>query len=889
MIVVDLLRSAGRSSSRRRTPAAEQEASPLVVRICTRLVLAVLLTTFAATAAAGAVAASDPVAQAHAAPTSAAVCGPAAPGYARCLSLVRTDIAAVPSSRVAPLAAPSGYGPSALQAAYNLAGASLNNGAGQTLAVVDAYDQPNAESDLAAYRTQFGLPPCTTANGCFRKVNQSGGTSYPRANSGWGLEIALDLQMVSAICPNCHILLVEASSASFANLGTAVNRAVTMGAVAVSNSYGGGDSPSDSSLDSAYYNHPGVAITASSGDGGYGVEYPAASQYVVAVGGTTLTQGGGGARGWTESAWSGAGSGCSAYEAKPAWQTDAGCTTGRTVADVSAVADPNTGVAVYDTYGYGGWLVVGGTSASSPIIASTYALAGTPAPGSYPASYLYAASSANLYDVTSGSNGSCGGSYVCTGVTGYDGPTGLGTPNGIGAFAAPRPSVTSISPTLGPPAGGTTVTLTGVNFSGATSVAFGTKAAPSLTVVSGTSVRAVSPSGTGTVDITVTTPNGTSATGSADRFTYSVAPAITSANSTTFTVGSPGTFSVTTTGAPAPAISESGALPAGVTLTDNSDGTATLAGTPAAGTAGSYPITITAANGVAPDASQGLILTVAGPTSFTLSGSVTAAGTGVVDAWVYAFDAGTSAYVTSTASVTGGAYSLVVPPGSYKIYVQPRNGTNPDQWYGGATPTVVPVSADTPGVDIALAGPTSFTLSGSVTAAGTGVVDAWVYAFDAGTSAYVTSTASVTGGAYSLVVPPGSYKIYVQPRNGTNPDQWYGGATPTVVPVSADTPGVDIALAGPTSFTLSGSVTAAGTGVVDAWVYAFDAGTSAYVTSTASVTGGAYSLVVPPGSYKIYVQPRNGTNPDQWYGGATPTVVPVSADTPGVDIALGGS
>ena len=316
---------------------------------------------------------------------------------------------------------------------------------------------------------------------------------------------------------------------------------------------------------------------------------------------------------------------------------------------------------------------------------------------------------------------------------------------------------------------------------------------------------------------------------------------------------------------------------------------------------GSYKIYVQPRNGTNPDQwyggatptvvpvsadTPGVDIALAGPTSFTLSGSVTAAGTGVVDAWVYAFDAGTSAYVTSTASVTGGAYSLVVPPGSYKIYVQPRNGTNPDQWYGGATPTVVPVSADTPGVDIALAGPTSFTLSGSVTAAGTGVVDAWVYAFDAGTSAYVTSTASVTGGAYSLVVPPGSYKIYVQPRNGTNPDQWYGGATPTVVPVSADTPGVDIALAGPTSFTLSGSVTAAGTGVVDAWVYAFDAGTSAYVTSTASVTGGAYSLVVPPGSYKIYVQPRNGTNPDQWYGGATPTVVPVSADTPGVDIAL---
>ena len=256
---------------------------------------------------------------------------------------------------------------------------------------------------------------------------------------------------------------------------------------------------------------------------------------------------------------------------------------------------------------------------------------------------------------------------------------------------------------------------------------------------------------------------------------------------------------------------------------------------------------------------------------------------------MYAFDSTTSAYVTSTASVTGGAYSLVVPVGSYKLFVQPRTAGYADQWYGGATPTVVPVSADTPGVNIALVNATSFTLSGTISAGGTGLVDAWVYAFDATTSAYVTSTASVTGGAYSLVVPVGSYKIYVQPRTAGYPDQWYGGATPTVVPVSADTPGVNIGLAGATSFTLSGTISAGGTGLVDAWVYAFDATTSAYVTSTASVTGGAYSLVVPVGSYKIYVQPRTAGYPDQWYGGATPTVVPVSADTPGVNIALVGA
>jgi subtilase family serine protease len=176
-----------------------------------------------------------------------------------------------------------------------------------------------------------------------------------------------------------------------------------------------------------------VAVTASSGDGSYGVEYPAASRYVTAVGGTSLSKASN-SRGWSETVWSGAGSGCSAYDAKPAWQTDTGCAK-RTVADVAAVADPNTGVAVYDTYAQGsGWMVFGGTSVASPLIASVYALAGTPSSGSVPASFPYAHTSA-LYDVTSGSNGSCSPSYLCTGTSGYDGPTGLGTPDGVSAFA----------------------------------------------------------------------------------------------------------------------------------------------------------------------------------------------------------------------------------------------------------------------------------------------------------------------------------------------------------------------------------------------------------------------------------------------------------------------
>jgi N-acetylneuraminic acid mutarotase len=300
------------------------------------------------------------------------------------------------------------------------------------VAIVDAGDDPSAEADLGMYRAQYALPPCTTANGCFEKVNQDGEQgSYPPSNGDWPVEESLDIDMVSAACPNCHILLVEANSADVADLGTAEDEAVALGAKYVSNSYGTGDQSDELQWD-AYYNHPGVAVTASAGDDGYGVEYPAASPYVTAVGGTTLTQDPSVPRGWSETAWSGTGSGCSAYEPKPAWQTDTGCAN-RTVADVSAVADPNTGVAVYDS-GDGGWLVVGGTSVASPLIASVYALAGQPA-SNYPSAYPYA-NAAALNDVTSGSNGTCTPAYLCTASPGYDGPTGLGTPNGVTAFSA---------------------------------------------------------------------------------------------------------------------------------------------------------------------------------------------------------------------------------------------------------------------------------------------------------------------------------------------------------------------------------------------------------------------------------------------------------------------
>jgi subtilase family serine protease len=261
------------------------------------------------------------------------------------------------------------------------------------------------------------------------KVNQAGEQgNYPRADTGWSQETALDLDTASAMCPGCRILPVEADSNSFANLALAVNRAFAMGAHVISNSYGGGE-PGSSSYES-YYGYAGVAVTVSSGDSGYGVQFPASSPHVTAVGGTSLTKANG-SRGWAETAWSRAGSGCSSVYAKPSWQKDSGCAR-RTVADVSAVADPYTGVAVYGPTSArkSGWMVFGGTSVGAPLIGGIYGVnAGAVNYGGDPYSHTSA-----LFDVTSGSNGSCGGSYLCTAGVGNDGPTGLGTPNGVNAF-----------------------------------------------------------------------------------------------------------------------------------------------------------------------------------------------------------------------------------------------------------------------------------------------------------------------------------------------------------------------------------------------------------------------------------------------------------------------
>jgi len=338
-----------------------------------------------------------------------------------CKARIRTDV----SNHITPFATPKGFGPADLAAAYKL---DTTKGNGAVIAIVDAFDYPNAETDLASYRSQFGLPPCTKANGCFKQVNQSGNASplpgAAPANDDWTVEAALDLDLASAACPKCKLILVEAQDDMSDGLFQAQNGAAKLGATVISDSWGGPADGTEGQLET-FFDHAGIGIFVASGDNGNTgntPDYPSTSEHVIGVGGTSLVKSSN-ARGWTEGAWSGAGSSCNPNMPKPSFQSQTVC-SGRAAADVSAVADPNTGLAVFNA-GAGGWIVVGGTSAASPFVAAVYAANGI---GSQTPAFAYQHSS-QYFDVTTGKNGSCG-TILCNAVAGWDGPTGIGSPNG---------------------------------------------------------------------------------------------------------------------------------------------------------------------------------------------------------------------------------------------------------------------------------------------------------------------------------------------------------------------------------------------------------------------------------------------------------------------------
>lgn len=363
-------------------------------------------------------------------------CPQAPEGQMRCFTLYAPQRAVNRAMAAGVPVKPAGWGARAIESAYRLP---VSKNPHQTVAVVDAFRAPNLASYLNTYRKQYGLPPCTSESGCLRIVNQKG-AAKPLPQSGvpfgWALETALDVEMVSAACPACRILVVEANSPSDADLAAAENTAVRLGAPVISNSYGQRESGSPMRFAKAY-EHPGHTIVVSSGDFGFGgANFPAVLGAVTAVGGTELARAST-KRGWTERVWNADGgasaSGCSAYFAKPAWQHGAHCAM-RTTTDVSAVS---ANVAAYSK-DFGGWVTVAGTSISAPLIAGVYGLAGNAAkikPGyEYShARWLYDVTAGNN-DVVSGTGAQCGGDYLCVAKKGYDAPTGLGTPHGTAAF-----------------------------------------------------------------------------------------------------------------------------------------------------------------------------------------------------------------------------------------------------------------------------------------------------------------------------------------------------------------------------------------------------------------------------------------------------------------------
>ena len=469
-----------------------------------------------------------------------------------------------PSTSSGPTAAGFGLRPQDLHGAYELPTSAPT---AQTIALVDAYNDPTAEADLKVYDEEFGLPVCTTANHCFKKINQEGQTSpLPETEGDWAVEISLDIETAHAVCQNCHIMLVEANSSFSNSLEAAEQTAAAEGATEISNSFGG------PGYETGAYNHPGIAITASTGDYGYNnwvspgwgehANFPAASPNVIAVGGTQLAVAN---EAWSwEAPWNEGSSGCGSAPA-PTWQqavadwSQVGCGSSRAVADVSADGDPYSGLAVYDStpfppYGPSPWKTIGGTSLSSPLVAAAFALAGGAHGVEYPAQTLYAhLGSAYLHDITSGSNWgcaklnksgfrectnaeyelNCSHELICNAAPGYDGPTGIGSPHGLAAFepgSSTAPVVTSVTPAQGSTAGGAVVTISGTGLGEASFVHFGSTSAH-ITANTSNSITASAPEhAPGTIDVTVTGHAGIRSTEtSADHYTYSVPkPSITS-------------------------------------------------------------------------------------------------------------------------------------------------------------------------------------------------------------------------------------------------------------------------------------------------------------------------------------------------------------------------
>ena len=447
-------------------------------------------------------------------------------GQAECMSIRSTRPVAPGSSK----AANGNYGPTQLRSAYTLATAAAKKGKGVLVAIVDAFSDPNLASDLSKYRSHFHLSACTTKNGCLMIVNGAGKASpLPRPDKGWAIEESLDVDMVSAVCPNCHILLVEAKTNGTTDLGAAEKTAVAKGARFVSNSWSGPEFFGDDASNGDF-NHPGDVISFASGDFATGPAYPTDLQYVTAVGGTSLKHASN-KRGWSESAWGvntafaeGTAGGCSVQEPKPSWQradanASAGCLN-RTENDVSAVADPNTGVLIWDTYkaSPSGLQEIGGTSAATPIVTAISALAGTPAKGSYPAEYPYLHTS-HLFDVTTGVSGKCETfrQYLCHGKGGYDGPTGLGSPNGTAAFANTAHLVTVVDPGTqdASPSSPFSLKITGLNTGSAKSLKWSATGLPSGLTISAVAnstngkITGDLPGSPGTFHVTVTAKDGT--------------------------------------------------------------------------------------------------------------------------------------------------------------------------------------------------------------------------------------------------------------------------------------------------------------------------------------------------------------------------------------------